>query len=349
MRLILSLIFGPFWVQLLLAAALVWMGQSYSHAQRGRLAELQALAATEPPAMTRIEDWQAPGGKVTEVNLEVQLLLDHNIHLIEQTNFVTTGEAYLYPFGAVSGGDGRTVLGGLVLTEAERDRFADWAAGQVTDIGLGAETPTLSVRLEGLIDNPSEARHAKEALREQGLSLAPDFIFVAPFLEGREAGLAAAIGQSDQMGPLAVFALAAGFAALGLWKLSRRGEPRRASVAGPQPEAKAANPLRGPMSAVAPQPARPAAAQPAAAGGPVARPGGIRLRPWHGLVLAGIVVLAWQPFLLPVAVIFAFWAGMFLLSRSVMRRLSASFRRLVPARGAADPFDRLYAEARRGR
>lgn len=352
MRLILSLIFGPFWVQLLLAAALVWMGQSYSQSQRGRLAELQALAATEPPAMIRIEDWRATGGKVTEVNLEVQLLLDHNIHLIERTNFVTTGEAYLYPFGAVGGGDGRAVLGGLVLTEAQRDRFADWAAGQVTDIGFGAEAPTLSVRLEGLIDNPSEASHAKEALREQGLSLAPDFIFVEPFLDGREAGLAAAIGQSDQTGPLAVFAVAAVFAGLGLWRLSRRGEPRRTAMAEPQAPAEPTSVTRRaqpPMQTLPPRLALPGAAQPAVASVPVARSAGMRLRPWHGLVLVGIVMLVWRPSLLPVAVIIALWAGIFFLSRSVMRGLSAGLRRIVPARRAADPFDRLHAEARRGR
>lgn len=219
MQLIQFLFRGPFWVQLLLAAVLAWAGHSYSESQIARQATLRALAGSAQPEATVLEDWAGAGGaRVAEVNLDVRLLLDHNIHLVKKTNFITTSEAYLYSFGTVAEDGSTLVRGGIVLSEAERDRFAEWAVAR----SVGLEGADLVIRLEGLTDSPSEASHAKSALREEGLVLAPDFFFVAPFLDGRDAGMAAAVTGAGQSGPNTVYGVAAFFALLGLRRFGRR-------------------------------------------------------------------------------------------------------------------------------
>lgn len=243
-RLFLFLFLGPFWVQFIVAGGLGWVGFKAYEAEQKTAAAVAHLAEAPQPAPVAIEDYTgATEPRVTEVNLRVTLWTDHNYRLNYRTNFVKTKERFFMPFAPVSGSAERVVMGGLIMTEAERDAFALWAIGQPLEDVPGG----VVVTLPGLIVSPGETIEAEKAMRKDGLKMAADPIYVAPFLNGRDAGIAAAL--ADHRNPTFTYYIwlaAAVMALLGLFKLRRTvqgtrhpqplAEPvqQRASV--PEPE-----------------------------------------------------------------------------------------------------------------
>jgi len=232
--------FGPFWAQFLTAGLLTWGGITARNAAVGHHSQIERMIEAPQPAPVAIEDYS--GGRKsyeTEVNLRVLLWTDHNTHLVRKTNFITTGETYFLPFGPAEGEVGETVLGGLMLSEAERKAFMDWALEQP----LMPHPQGLMMTIPGVVVPGSDTSHARSALTKQGVSLASDAIFVHPFLTERTAALHSFAAQKGSLSwAYGFWVAAAGFALLGLKKLRRGG--RKAPRQAPEPSGAPEAPLR---------------------------------------------------------------------------------------------------------
>lgn len=220
------LFLGPFWVLLLLAALSVVAGQYAQRDWQEKAAAARLLATTSQPAPVAIEEYEGsrkPG--LTEVNLRVRLLFDYGVHL------TITGkserEYYIVPFGADRGGDGKEVLGAMMLTPEERDRFLalEDLQGVVLPDGVHATLP-------GMIEAPLDRSDARKAIAERGAVIGPGFLFLSPFLEPRDAAIARIVKTRTSTPPAPFFnGLAAILALIGgvkfLLARRRRGRPAR--------------------------------------------------------------------------------------------------------------------------
>lgn len=222
------LFLGPFWVAFLVAAAIAFAGQ---YAQRDWVEKAEAarlLATTSQPAPIAIEAYDGPREPgLTEVNLRVRLLFDYGVHL--HITGKSPRDYYIVPFGADRGGDDKEVLGAMMLTPEERERFLalEDLQGVVLPDGVHATLP-------GMIDAPLDRSDAREAIAERGAVIGSGFIFLAPFLEPRDAAIARIVRNYTETPPAPFFnGLAAIFALIGGLKVllarRRRGRPARPS------------------------------------------------------------------------------------------------------------------------
>lgn len=223
MNLVLLAFRGPFWVQLLLAAGIVWAGFAIQEQNAERAASRAALLASPPPETIPVAEVRGKTGSVpVEVSVRAQVALDHNVRLVRRTNFVKTGENLLYILvDPEAGKDVKIARAGIVIDPDQLDSFAEFILQH--SVAFGAAGPVIEIG--GLRSSEAHASHAKEAIGERGLTLGPDFFFVEPFIAGREASLAAIPSRSaNDIWPF--FAVAAAFVAVALYKLSRRGNSR---------------------------------------------------------------------------------------------------------------------------
>ena len=95
-----------------------------------------------------------------------------------------------------------------------------------TATSLEGDRPT--VEINGVITKPGKFRSmVSEAMQEQGMSLASDAVFIEPFLEGREAGLAA-----NENGPTTSLVIGGLGVLLFLYGFLRRNARRKARALG---------------------------------------------------------------------------------------------------------------------
>jgi hypothetical protein len=227
MNLVVALFRGPFWVQLLLAAAFVGVGVFAQQQGVQREAELQAILAAPVPETVPI-DVLGPKPKGTllqEVSVTAMVALEHNTELVKKRNGITTDTRMLYMLFAPDAPAGeKKAWGAIIIGKDEVDAFADWAGGQVT--GIGAQGPIITIT--GLRTYDSFESLARQAMDEQGVTEAARFVTIRPYIAGREAVLADE-AVNPQSAIRLFFAVAAIFALIGAVKLAmaRRG------VAGP--------------------------------------------------------------------------------------------------------------------
>ncbi len=181
----------PWWVYIPASLGVVWLAErSYEHALATEAEKAAALEAGLPVAVDlgdfdRDRDIHA----VEEVHVTGWINPDFNYELIQKTNGVTTDTRFMFMmFGSGDPAEAREVRAAVMLTPAQREDFIERAYDFITGVtdngtpifafnGFGDSYHTLS----GL---------AKDAIREKGLTRAPDFIFIEPFMEGRVAALA---------------------------------------------------------------------------------------------------------------------------------------------------------------
>jgi hypothetical protein len=236
-RLFILLLMLPWWGYLPLAGGAVWVGeQVYVRALQTEAAKAAALAEGPPAAVDLAAfDLAEDRHGANEVNLRGWIDTTLNYELVKRSNGVTTSRRYMYAlFGESDPAGSKLVRAALVLTEKEKDAFVAeldrWAVdvnaqGYVFEInGFGST----SVTLGGL---------AFDAIAEQGLRRADDFVFIEPFFDGREAALAPHGVPAKQRKMF--WLIAAGIALFGLGKrmFARKDAIGRSAAAGPDPHA----------------------------------------------------------------------------------------------------------------
>ncbi len=219
---------SPFWVHFALAAGIIWLGFGLYHLEVDRAAARAAMLQQEPPATIPITEFatDAPSNVPVELSVTAQLALDHNTRLVKKTKFITTSESLLYVLvDDAPGADISVAQAGIIIDPDDKDAFIAWITGNISSVG--AAGPVVTVH--GLRTAESHALHAYDAMEDQGMTRASGFIFIEPFIAGREAALAAV--PANRASPMWPFAAGAGFfvlvGALKLRKwLKRLGLPK---------------------------------------------------------------------------------------------------------------------------
>lgn len=139
-------------------------------------------------------------------------------------------EALLYLLMDPDAGErDKVVRAGIVLPPEKLDDFVAYAIANAT--GFGPQGPVVTG--QGLKDWPAQSGHARSAIKEQGLTVAPGFFFIEPFLGRREAALARL--QATPPDTTWFYGMAAAFVLLGLFNVMRlvlrgRAPARRAGA-----------------------------------------------------------------------------------------------------------------------
>lgn len=237
-RLFAMVLMAPFWVHFLLAGGVVGAGYLLYDAETKGYAEKVRLAQSAPPELMSIVDFHsdAPRSFPVEVNLRAQIAIRHNVNLVKTKNGRTVGERSLYILVAPDApSDTKVAYGAVILHPFEVSKFIEWAERQ--DKVGGPMGPVLT--FDGLRDHPYDTSHILSALNDQGFIAAKDFTYVAPFLSGREAGLAIKAGDAPVDLKLDYY-IAAFFVFLGVLKIGLRLRPKGRAVAEAGPAAGAA-------------------------------------------------------------------------------------------------------------
>lgn len=220
MNLIFGLLFrGPFWIQLVVAAALVWLGMVVQEDEANRQIARAALLEQAPPATISLADAKPgnPSRVPVELSVTAQVALDHNTRLVRKTNFIKTGEDLLYVLvDPEADADVNVAQAGIVIDPDQLDAFTNWLVENSTDFGAAGPVVTIN----GVFVNSSSDSHARDAMKNQGMTIAEDFFFIEPFITGREASLAAKPSSAAQLS-WPIFGVAALMALLGALKLTK--------------------------------------------------------------------------------------------------------------------------------
>lgn len=219
----------PFWVFLLAAVAVVVLGQE---AQKGAVRfEAQKALALEngPPPVVDAAQFQrkADIGPAREVRLEGWIEYNYNYHLTLQKRGADTERYAMMIFGSSDPAGHKVVRAAMMLTKAERDRiFEDldtWLTGRG---GAYGELFTINgaARRTATLDDMFD-----DALRDEGLTRGPNFVFIEPYFEGRAAALAPAPELAGQMATTS-YGIAVMLALFGVGKFMARRMARKAVV-----------------------------------------------------------------------------------------------------------------------
>ncbi|MFN4159169.1 MAG: hypothetical protein ACK4GO_12300 [Gemmobacter sp.] len=289
MALIRLVFFGFFPIQFVLAGVLVWMAMTTEERGAELSAQYAALRAQEPPAVVDVGDWEESetARLPSELAVTGQLSLDNNTRLVKRTNGIKRDEALLYLLMDPDAGAGdKVVRAGIVLPPEKLDELVAYAIANAT--GFGPQGPVVTV--QGLKDWPAQSGHARSAIKEQGLTVAPGFYFIEPFLGGREAALARL--QATPPDTTWFYGMAAAFVLLGLFNMMRlvlRGRaPARRAGADPSLAPNLGPDIGFGASALpqAPQPARGRAGWGSAVKGPAVT--------WVSLVVVSMTALVFR-------------------------------------------------------
>jgi hypothetical protein len=148
---------------------------------------MAALAAPQPTAVSLSAFTKADIHPADEVHVIGQINTAYNYTLTEQHNGYSVVRRMWVLFGPDDSADATIARAAILLPENQVDAFTDWALA-----GFVATTAdSIAFRIAGQVDpSPELYRMADEALGKEGLTKSPDFIFIAPWLAGRAAGLA---------------------------------------------------------------------------------------------------------------------------------------------------------------
>jgi hypothetical protein len=373
MRELFSIFLLPFWVFFIAAFGVGYLTFHMIADERETLAEV-VIALEQPvpaPVDLSVFDKKADKGLADEVHVQGWFNTDYSTRLIKKKNGVTTSKRVLMVlFGTSDTDEATEVKAAMVLTEAEHDRFVDEQMDYVSDYGRFAPIFQFNGRAR---PSASHSGLAHKAMKRDGLTLSPNFFFIDPYWDGREAGLTdrgADVATMQVMG----YGFAAFLLLIGFIKLQRR-RSRKAkqkqfdssfdhdpiiSTSGPKPARQAVPAASAPVSAGLAKPSRVFAtdsplgrltaqtAEPieAEAAAPVKLKAKTFGWPQQGMLptlvkgVVGLVALAYVlptnavGFVIPILMIGCLLYGMKKLSEAVQSGLAGLFFELWPSRGA---------------
>lgn len=183
------LLAAPFWLQFIFAGGMAYFGYTLQEKHAERIAHRAELLQSEPPATIDIAafDTDYSSSTPTEVSVSAQVAIDHNTKLIHKTNFITTSENVLYVLVDADAPANETVARGAIVIDPDQvDTLVEYLGTRATGFGDGGPVATI----DGLLDSGTDNSMVSDALKEQGMTKGPNFFYIEPFFEGREAGLA---------------------------------------------------------------------------------------------------------------------------------------------------------------
>ena len=190
-RLIALLMFLPWWAYIPASLGVVWLGETaYRQALESEAEKAAALEGGMPAPVDlggfeRARDVHLGD----EVHVTGWIDPELNYELVKRKNGIPVSTRYMFMiFGAGDAPGAGTVRAALMLSEAERDAFLDHIDDYVVGLtdagdylfgfnGFASTSATLSTM-------------GTDAIAEQGREKSAEFVYIAPFFEGREAALA---------------------------------------------------------------------------------------------------------------------------------------------------------------
>lgn len=185
-----SLFRMPIWMLLLFAAGLGWLGFETRQSMRQEATEqAELLARPQPPAVAISTFDPAPAGRaVVEAHVTARWAPEYNTKL-----FTTQKDGHDTPDGTLlvvlnesaTADTARQVAAVIVARPKDHDRLIEWMTTHIDDLVL----PHPLIRLEGVVGDAAETRHVESVLKKHGLTRAPEFFYLDPYLDGRAAAL----------------------------------------------------------------------------------------------------------------------------------------------------------------
>lgn len=227
-RLFLLFLMLPWWAYVPVAAGVVWLGEKAHTTSQAAQAERAAAIAAGMPSVVDLSAFSKADhiGLAGEVHVQGWINSAYNYTLVERTNGVKTDENFLFMlFGSDQGHDAKMVRAAIVMNERERDAFID----KFPDFIVGATRsggPMFAIN--GTADWFSlESSMVEGAIADEGLQMSPEFIYLTPFLQGRDIGLRGTGSPSDTR--MTFWLIAAGIAMFGVVKrfMGQMGQPAR--------------------------------------------------------------------------------------------------------------------------
>lgn len=190
-RVIVVFLILPFWAYFLLAAGVGYLTESTYTSQLEKQSERVQALSQDPPALVDLSDFRIETdiSPVNEVHIEGWVNLDYNYNLTKTTNGAKTGERWMYlMFGRADATDTKVVRAALVFTASEKAKFLENGSSYIS--GIDATTDQIILKFNGFgLRSDSFSGLVKDAIKEKNLTPAPNFIYISPFLNGREAAL----------------------------------------------------------------------------------------------------------------------------------------------------------------
>lgn len=169
----------------------------------------------------------------TEVAVTAQVALDRTTRLVRTTNFITTSEDMLYVLVDANASILDDVAYGAIVVDAdEADRVSDWLTENATSVGGAGPALTIT----GLLSGRIRADMVDGALTDRGMVKSPDFFYITPHFDGREAALTPQ-PFAGFWSAAWVYAIAAFFLALGAFKFALRDRYPQVARTSPHVEA----------------------------------------------------------------------------------------------------------------
>jgi hypothetical protein len=308
-----SLFRMPIWLLLLFAAGFASLGFDCRERLRQEATEqAELLASPQPPAVAiSTFDPKPEGRAVVEAHVTARWAPEYNSKL-----FTTQKDGHDTPDGTLlillnesaTADTARQVAAVIVTRPKDHDRLMDWMTSHIDDLVL----PHPLVRLEGVVGNAAETRHVENILKKRGLTRAPGFFYLDPYLDGRTAALTPDPGRAESA-PWPFWGVALALTALAGLRFALRGKTQAAPRPAPIPAARLAKPTN-----------------------PAARKRWAKIALGAG-VLALLIWLGWSGYAItfgPIAVVLFAWYGF----RTAARKVgNGSIRALDLLTGVATP------------
>ncbi|MFD1156426.1 hypothetical protein [Roseovarius aestuarii] len=229
MRLVFAVFRLPFWVFLAAAGGIFYLGEL---AHRDTLAQNQEMTralAGNPPETVDLADFSRTmnTGPADEISVRGIINPDYNYELTKRRKGADKTRYMFVLFDAADPADSKMARGALVLTEDEKDKFVNEYYFENSAIAF-AETGAVSViALNGQDEgSPDLSSMVRDAFEEQNLTKSENFIYIEPFLDGREAGLTPTMSANELRDIIRGVGLVA--ALIGLVKFARRRRKKAA-------------------------------------------------------------------------------------------------------------------------
>lgn len=223
MRLVFTLFKLPFWVFLAAACGLFYLGELAHRDTHAKNQEMAQALAGQPPETTTFAAFsrQEHVGLAQEISVLATINPGYNYELTKKRKGVDTVRYMFVLFDPADPDTSKTARGAMVLTPAEKDKFFDdyiLKHGEITYSDTGFVT---AVTLNGrMVRSTDLSSMVSDAFQEQGLTKSADFVYVAPFLNGRTAGLTPTVTANEMRN--VIRGVAAIVALIGLAKLMAR-------------------------------------------------------------------------------------------------------------------------------
>ena len=208
-----NLIFGFFrlpWWGLLIACLSVLALTEFFYQEELRYQQdyAAAQAAPVPPVVDLSDFRKAEDIHLTrEVHVAGWINTDQNYELTLKKNGITKETGFMYVlYGSQDDPGASTARAAIIMTPAEKARYVSWLAMAASgfpalseeDQRSGVQPHPAGLQLNGRSTSPGRLGDlAKDAFAELGVTRSKDFIFLDPFWQGRDAGMARSVAPDS--------------------------------------------------------------------------------------------------------------------------------------------------------